>query len=288
MALKPEWLPTWLWAQTYDNNIYGVVVAAPGVYPTPIYESAMALGCFALLWALRRHPFRAGWLFSLYMVLAGAERLLIEQIRVNVQFTLHGVQFTQAEFIAVAFLAAGLTGMALLGPRIKATPLRACAAPLQLRRRHVAITQRPPAPHRDAHRPPAPREHEAERQHRQEEHGMLAGLGPKLGQPHRPDQQRQHRPVHDQLPGQHRRQVRFAAPERPREAHLGLRPPAARSAALIAARRPRRLQRRHSMSMHIATTSSPPTASNCSTPSMAQARAPWHDRAMMTALRPLR
>lgn len=59
MALKPEWLPTWLSAQTYDNNIDGVVVAAPGVYPTPIYESAMALGCFALLWrcaAIRSGP----------------------------------------------------------------------------------------------------------------------------------------------------------------------------------------------------------------------------------------
>lgn len=102
MALKPDWLPTWLWAQTYDNNIYGVVIAAPGVYPTPVYETLMALACFALLWGLRRHPFQAGWLFALYMVLAGAERFLIEQIRVNVQFTLHGIVFTQAELIALA------------------------------------------------------------------------------------------------------------------------------------------------------------------------------------------
>ena len=29
MALKPDWLPTWLWAQTYDNNIFGEVIAAP-------------------------------------------------------------------------------------------------------------------------------------------------------------------------------------------------------------------------------------------------------------------
>jgi phosphatidylglycerol:prolipoprotein diacylglycerol transferase len=50
MALKPDWLPSWLWAQTYDNNIYGELIAAPGVYPTPMYETAMALLCFALLW----------------------------------------------------------------------------------------------------------------------------------------------------------------------------------------------------------------------------------------------
>jgi phosphatidylglycerol:prolipoprotein diacylglycerol transferase len=117
MALKPAWLPARLWAQTYENNIYGAVISAPGVYPTPIYETLMALGCFAVLWAVRRHPFRSGWLFSLYMVLAGAERFLIEQIRVNVKFDLYGVTFTQAEFIAVLFLVVGVAGMAILGRR---------------------------------------------------------------------------------------------------------------------------------------------------------------------------
>jgi phosphatidylglycerol:prolipoprotein diacylglycerol transferase len=117
MALKPSWLPTWLWAQTYDNNIYGELIAAPGVYPTPIYESGMALGCFAVLWAMRRHPFRTGWLFSAYLLLAGVERLLIEQIRVNVRFELYGVHFTQAEFIATLFIVMGAAGMAGLGRR---------------------------------------------------------------------------------------------------------------------------------------------------------------------------
>ena len=117
MALKPDWLPTWLWAQTYDNNIYGLTIAAPGVYPTPVYETLMALACFALLWMLRRHPFRAGWLFSAYMLLAGAERLLIEQIRVNVQLELYGMHFTQAQFIAVVFLGVGIAGIALLSRR---------------------------------------------------------------------------------------------------------------------------------------------------------------------------
>jgi phosphatidylglycerol:prolipoprotein diacylglycerol transferase len=117
MALKPAWLPGWLWAQTYENNIYGEIIAAPGVYPTPIYETLMALGCFAALWALRKHPFQAGWLFSVYLLLAGVERLLIEQIRVNVQFALYGIQVTQAEFIAFVFVLAGTIGMATLGRR---------------------------------------------------------------------------------------------------------------------------------------------------------------------------
>lgn len=114
MALKPAWLPAWLWAQTYEHNIAGVLIAAPGVYPTPLYETLMALACFGLLWALRRHAFQPGWLFSLYLVLAGAERFLIEQIRVNVQFHFHGMTFTQAELISVIYMGLGAVGLALL------------------------------------------------------------------------------------------------------------------------------------------------------------------------------
>jgi phosphatidylglycerol:prolipoprotein diacylglycerol transferase len=117
MALKPGWLPTWLWAQTYDNNIYGEVIALPGVYPTPMYETAMALACFAILWAIRKHPFRAGWLFSVYLILAGVERLLIEQIRVNPVFDIAGVRATQAEIIAVVLIALGAVGSLILSQR---------------------------------------------------------------------------------------------------------------------------------------------------------------------------
>ena len=117
MALKPEWLPLWSWAQTYDNNIYGEVIAAPGVYPTPIYETVMALACFALLWAIRKHPFKTGWLFSVYLLLAGVERLLIEQIRVNPVLQIGPVHATQAQIIAVMLIAGGVLGMALLSRR---------------------------------------------------------------------------------------------------------------------------------------------------------------------------
>jgi len=110
MALKPAWLPAWFWAQTYDHNIFGATIAFPGVYPTPFYETLMGLACFALLWALRRHPFRMGWLFSVYLVLAGAERLLIEQIRINPVFAFAGVHATQAEAISAILIVLGLAG----------------------------------------------------------------------------------------------------------------------------------------------------------------------------------
>lgn len=114
IALKPSWVPLWLWAQTYENNVAGVLIEPPGVYPTPIYETAMALVAFGILWALRQHRRRAGWLFSLFLLLTGIERLLIEQIRVNATFEFLGMQLTQAELIAVAMLVVGAVGVVVL------------------------------------------------------------------------------------------------------------------------------------------------------------------------------
>lgn len=111
MAAKPAWLPTWFWAQTYDGNILGETIAPPGVYPTPLYEVVMGFGAFAVLWALRQHCHRPGWLFSVYLILAGIERLLIEFIRVNTTYDLFGVAVTQAQLIAVGCVVAGCVGM---------------------------------------------------------------------------------------------------------------------------------------------------------------------------------
>jgi phosphatidylglycerol:prolipoprotein diacylglycerol transferase len=108
LADKPGWIPHWLWAETYPNNINGEVLLGDGVFPTPLYEFAMSLVLFGVLWALRRHPFKSGWLFGLYLVFAGAERLLIEQIRVNNTFDLFGMTVTQAEVISVIMILIGL------------------------------------------------------------------------------------------------------------------------------------------------------------------------------------
>lgn len=122
LALKPDWLPLWAWAQTYDNNIVGAIIAAPGVYPTPMYEVLMSLVCFALLWVFRKNRFQAGWLFSMYMLLAGVERLLIEKIRINPVFDILGIHATQAEFISGVLIVAGLAGMLMLRKCSTATP----------------------------------------------------------------------------------------------------------------------------------------------------------------------
>ncbi len=111
MLLKPSWLPHWLWAQTYDGNIAGVIMAAPGVYPTPLYEFMMALVIFGVLWQLRLSVNRAGYLFSIYLLLAGFERLLIEKIRINTRYEVFGAHLTQAEAISFLLVIAGLLGV---------------------------------------------------------------------------------------------------------------------------------------------------------------------------------
>jgi len=111
LSLKPDWLPAWLWAQTYDNNIVGVAIPPPGVYPTPIYETLLGLAAFGLLWMARKHPYRTGWLFALYLVLSGTERFFIEFIRVNPQLQVFGLPASQAQIVSLLLIALGLLGL---------------------------------------------------------------------------------------------------------------------------------------------------------------------------------
>ena len=128
---KPGWLPGWLWSETFPRNmmngidpvrfnaeVRGVECALPspdGVYPTMLYEFAMAAVLAAVLWALRKHPFKAGWLISMYAVFAGAERFLIEFIRVNPEA---GFGLPQAQIISIGFIAAGVVGLVLTTRRV--------------------------------------------------------------------------------------------------------------------------------------------------------------------------
>jgi len=111
LALKPEWLPTWLWAETYPKNIYFGQELTEAVYPTPLYEFAASVIIFAILWSLRKHPFLSGWLFYVYLVFNGMERFLIEKIRVNNEFDLLGLTVTQAEVISSILIILGIIGL---------------------------------------------------------------------------------------------------------------------------------------------------------------------------------
>jgi phosphatidylglycerol:prolipoprotein diacylglycerol transferase len=124
LAAKPDWLPTWLWAQSYTGNVAGIALLPPGVYPTPLYEVVMSALAFAVLWSLRKHAHQAGWLFAVYVLLVGVERLLIEFIRVNTTYDLFGYAVTQAQIISVLCIGAGIAGMFWLSRPASAVPHR--------------------------------------------------------------------------------------------------------------------------------------------------------------------
>ncbi len=81
------------------------------VHPTQLYETAMGVLMFALLWKMRNHGHAAGWLFGAYCVMAGTERFVIEFFRAKDDRIL-GV-LTVAQVIALGFVAAGATWMAM-------------------------------------------------------------------------------------------------------------------------------------------------------------------------------
>ncbi len=124
-APKPDWmsfLPDWMWAYDYPNNVLGVDLkedfAKMGyesitgkAWPTPFYETIMALIIFAVLWSLRKRIQIPGFIFFLYLTLNGIERYFIEKIRINPDYDLGFIQATQAEIIAVLMFLSGLIGI---------------------------------------------------------------------------------------------------------------------------------------------------------------------------------
>lgn len=140
MAEKPAWIPGFLWSETFPNNLAGAgqtpidpvvfnatrrdaVCTLPeptGVYPTMLYEFTVCAVLAGVLWALRKHPYKAGWLFALYLVFAGLERFVVEFIRVNneVAFGL-----SQSQLISLLMIVAGIIGVVVLRKPVEGAPL---------------------------------------------------------------------------------------------------------------------------------------------------------------------
>ena len=88
------------WAMSYPD---GTVPTDRTVHPTPVYETlAMGLGAW-MLWQLRDR-FRAGVLFAVYLLYAGAERFLVEFLRRNDEVALG---LTTAQWESLAMLLVG-------------------------------------------------------------------------------------------------------------------------------------------------------------------------------------
>lgn len=99
------------------RDLFGVPIPADvppetviAVHPTQLYETAMGLAMFAFLWRLRAHRHAEGWLFGLYLVLAGVERFVVEFFRAK-DDRIFGM-LTLAQAISIAMVVAGAIWMA--------------------------------------------------------------------------------------------------------------------------------------------------------------------------------
>jgi phosphatidylglycerol:prolipoprotein diacylglycerol transferase len=88
------------WAMPYPH---GTVRTTDDVHPTPVYES-LAMGLVTLLLWRLRDRFRPGVLFSLYLLLSGTERVLIEFIRRNSDVV---AGLTLPQLISIGLMAVG-------------------------------------------------------------------------------------------------------------------------------------------------------------------------------------
>ena len=66
------------WAVAFPN---GLPPTVDPVHPTQIYEVLIMLVVFLYLWKIRKDIYKTGYIFSLYLILAGSERFIIEFLR---------------------------------------------------------------------------------------------------------------------------------------------------------------------------------------------------------------
>ena len=116
----PSWLPNWLFAMNYPHNVNNEGVAIMGctdnycavlpvgVFPTPLYEFAMGIAIFLILWRMRKRMKYAWQMFGTYLIFNGIERFLIEKIRVNSKYDWGFIHPTQAEIISTCLILIGI------------------------------------------------------------------------------------------------------------------------------------------------------------------------------------
>ncbi len=95
---------------------YGQIVP---VHPTQLYEVGLSTLIFFLLWKIRGDGRAAGWLFMLWLALAGVERFLVEVLRAKDDRFFGAL--TLAQLISLAIIATGIAGMT----RVRREPVAA-------------------------------------------------------------------------------------------------------------------------------------------------------------------
>lgn len=116
----PSFLPDWLFAYSYPQNVNKDGILIPGVtdehnrvlpqpvFPTPLYEIIICTLLFLFLWAIRKKITTPFVLFGIYLTVNGMERFAVESIRVNKIYNVLGMHISQAQGIAILLIISGL------------------------------------------------------------------------------------------------------------------------------------------------------------------------------------
>ena len=76
------------------------------VHPTQLYETLMGFIMFLVVWNLRKHTNKEGWLFGVYCIVAGIERFTVEFFRAKDDALTVGL--TTAQIIAITIFTIGV------------------------------------------------------------------------------------------------------------------------------------------------------------------------------------
>ena len=91
------------WAMAFPN---GTVPTMERVHPTPIYEIIMCLIAFAYLWRIRKITRGPGWMFGMFLILSGIERIIAEFWRLTARIAFDFL--TVAQIIGVLTIIIGI------------------------------------------------------------------------------------------------------------------------------------------------------------------------------------
>ena len=91
------------WAMAFPNGLPPTTVP---VHPTQLYEAIIMFFAFLYLWRIRKNSYEAGYIFSLYLVIAGSERFFIEFIRNTTPSPIPNISV--AQLMAVVVILFGL------------------------------------------------------------------------------------------------------------------------------------------------------------------------------------
>ena len=97
------------------------------VHPTQLYETAIMLVAFAIIWRLRTRAAATGWLFGVYLVFAGAERFLVEFVRAKDDRFLGPFTLAQLTSVCLVLIGAVLMARWNRGPELPPGPYLARA-----------------------------------------------------------------------------------------------------------------------------------------------------------------